>query len=546
MIRSLLCAGTLLFLVASVDAQDWPRFRGPDGLGVVAELGSIPTQWSPKANLAWKTEMPGPGASSPIIVGDKAFVTCYSGYGLSQESPGDIENLMRHLVCIDMETGDKLWQKDVKAVGPEDPYEGAGVPAHGYASHTPVSDGENIYAFFGKSGVHAFDLNGNKLWEAEVGRESDPTKWGSSSSPIVHNDIVIITASAESQSIIGLDKNSGEELWRQEAAGLDGMWGTPSLVKVSEERTDVVMCVAGELWGLNPENGELRWYADAMGSRHAYTSVIADGKRVYAFNGADSGSVAIDIGGEGDISETNTVWSGKPASASFASPVRHNDKIYVVAENMITQVDATSGEKLNRIRLKGVMRASGRFGALDYASPVVVGDNMFYLNSRGQMFVVSLGDEMALVTVNRVTTDSERFRGTPALSNGRMILRSSAHVYCIADKGETAKPEDNALAKSEETPPAPEGGQRQRRRDPMEMFDEIDQDKDGNVSMEELAGNRMEDFMKPMDKDGDDAVSKEEFTAGLAAMRQRGGDGSGASEDARPERPRRPSSDGGQ
>ena len=232
----------------TANADDWTRFRGPSGNGVATDSASIPTAWSPSANIAWKTELPGPGASSPIIVGGKAFVTCYSGYGLTQEDPGEIENLVRHLVCIDLETGKKDWQKDVKVSLPEDPYTGIGVTAHGYASHTPVSDGKNIYAFFGKTGVHAFSMDGTKLWEAEVGKESDPTKWGSSSSPIVYKNIVIVTASAESQSVIGFDKESGKELWRQEAEGLDGMWGTPTLVKVNDDRTDLVMCVAKEMW----------------------------------------------------------------------------------------------------------------------------------------------------------------------------------------------------------------------------------------------------------------------------------------------------------
>jgi outer membrane protein assembly factor BamB len=155
-------------------AEDWHRFRGPAGSGLAVDSDSLPTTWSPEANLAWKTPLPGPGASSPIIIDGKAFVTCYSGYGLIQEKPGNIENLVRHLVCIDMQTGKKRWQKNVKASLPEDPYSGIGVTAHGYASHTPVSDGKNVYAFFGKSGVHAFDMDGKKLWSAEVGKESDP------------------------------------------------------------------------------------------------------------------------------------------------------------------------------------------------------------------------------------------------------------------------------------------------------------------------------------------------------------------------------------
>ncbi|MEL6107369.1 MAG: PQQ-binding-like beta-propeller repeat protein [Planctomycetota bacterium] len=318
-------------LLASAD--DWPQFRGSAGSGVARDSDALPTTWSPDANLAWKSPMPGPGASSPIIVGEKVFVTCYSGYGLSQEQPGDIDNLVRHLVCVDLKSGEKLWQQDVKAALPEDPYSGIGVTAHGYASHTPVCDGTNVYAFFGKSGVHAFTMDGEPLWNANVGTESDPAKWGSSSSPIVFGDTVIITASAESQAIIGIDKSTGKELWRQEAKGLDGMWGTPTLVKVDESRTDLVMCVARELWGLDPTNGKLRWYADATGAQQAYASVVVDGKRVYAFTGRGGGSIALDAGGSGDISESNTAWTGTE-NASFASPVLHDSKLYVISRSV--------------------------------------------------------------------------------------------------------------------------------------------------------------------------------------------------------------------
>ena len=258
---------------------------------------------------------------------------------------------MRHLVCIDVQTGEKLWQRDVKATLPEDPYSGIGVTAHGYASHTPVSDGKNVYAFFGKGGVHAFDLDGNKLWQADVGKESDPNKWGSSSSPVIHNDTLIVTASAESQAIIGFDKTTGQELWRQEAEGLDGMWGTPTLVKIDDDRTDLVMCVAKELWGLDPNNGKLRWYADATGAEQAYSSVILDGTRVFAVTGRGGGSIAIDAGGKGNVSQTNTVWAGSE-SASFGSPVRHESRLYVVSGSIVTVIDDKTGKKSIRFACK--------------------------------------------------------------------------------------------------------------------------------------------------------------------------------------------------
>jgi outer membrane protein assembly factor BamB len=510
--------------------------------------------------------MPGPGASSPIIIDGKAFVTCYSGYGLTKDNPGEIENLVRHLVCVDLASGKKLWQKDVKAVMPEDPYAGIGVTAHGYASHTPVSDGKNIYTFFGKGGVHAFDMDGNELWNANAGKESDPTKWGSSSSPIVHNNTVIVTASAESQAIIGYDKSSGEEKWRQEAKGLDGMWGTPSLIKVDDDRTDLVMCVAKELWGLDPETGDMRWFAGATNSRHSYSSLVSDGNRVFAFTGRDGGSVAVDAGGTGDVSETNTVWVGRD-NASFASPVRHGSKLYVVARGILTVVDASTGKRVGQqLRLKGAIKASGQFGSLDYPSPVVVGDRLFYLNGSGQMYVFELGDEVKQVAVNQVTSDKEVFWGSPAISDGRMVLRSAKYLYCVADKGETVQQDETLLAKADDPPEAaqqagqggrgagrggPGGGGRGGRSgggrfDPMTMFNQLDADKDGSLTEAELAGNRMADRLKTLDKDDDKAISSEEFRTGITSLFSRGGGGGGGGRggygggDKRPDRPQRP------
>lgn len=541
---------------SNVSAGDWPRFRGPSGTGVSHEA-SVPTRWSAEANLAWKSPLPGPGASSPIIVGGKVFVTSYSGYGLSRDNPGNIEELVRHLTCFDLLTGKQLWQQDVGVTLPEDPYTGIGVTAHGYASHTPVSDGERVYAFFGKSGVHAFDLDGKKLWEAEVGKESDPTKWGSSSSPIVYEGTVIITASAESQAIIGLDATTGKELWRQEAEGLDGMWGTPTLVEIDQDRTDLVMCVARELWGLDPNSGKLRWYANATGATQAHASVIAEGKQVYAVTGRGGGAVALEAGGSGDVSESNTIWEGN-TSGSFGTPVRHGSKIYVVSRNVVNVIDAESGERVEQVRLRGA-QSSGRGGGSDYASPVVVGDHLFYLNGGGQMFVLEMGDTLKQVSINQVTKERENFWGTPAVSDDRMVLRSGKYLYCVADKGETVSETDNLIAQADDADEEPEanerrGGGRGGRFDPMAMFDGMDTNKDGQVSEQELEGNRMADRLKTLDKDGDMLISKEEFRTGFASLFNRGGGGGGRNrggggrggygggEDPRPDRPQRPES----
>ncbi|MEM9827751.1 MAG: PQQ-binding-like beta-propeller repeat protein [Planctomycetota bacterium] len=545
-------------------AEDWSRFRGPSGNGMVIQAAGMPDSWSPQANLAWKTALPGPGASSPIVVGGKVLVTCYSGYGLSQEDPGNLEDLVRHLVCVDAASGEKLWQKDVPASLPEDPYEGIGVTAHGYASHTPVSDGKNVYAFFGKGGVHAFDLDGNELWQAEVGKESDPARWGSSSSPVMFEDLVIVTASAESQAVIALDRESGKEVWRKEAKGLDGMWGTPTLVKVDKNRTELVMLVAKELWGMDPRTGDLLWYADATGAQQAYSSVVLDGKKVFAFTGRGGGSIAIEAGGKGDVSDTNTVWTGRD-SGSFASPVRFQDKLYLVSRNVLSVVDATTGKRLEQIRLRGAKQTGGRFGSLDYASPIVVGDRLMYMNGSGQMWVFQLGEETEQIALNELTADKEIFWGSPAVSDGKLFIRSSKNLYCVTDKGQTVPQNDSLIARTDD-PAAPgengrqrggrgnagrggDGGRRQRF-DPITMFNGMDKDQDGLVTEKELEGNRLADRLKTLDKDGDKAISKDEFTGGIASLFQRGGGrggrggGSGyggRGEDTRPDRPQRPS-----
>ena len=182
-------------------------------------------------------------------------------------------------------------------------------------------------------------------------------------------------------------------------------------------------------------------------------------------------------------------------------------------------------------------------GSLDYPSPVVVGNRMFYLNGSGQMFVFAVGDELKQIAINQVTADKEDFRGTPAVSNGRMVLRSGKYLYCVADKGETVKPDEDLIAEADdETGGRPGGrpGGEGRRFDPMRMFNGMDENKDGKVTEVELEGNRMADRLKTLDKDGDKAISQEEFRTGISSLFSRGGNYGGQGEDTRPDRRQRP------
>ncbi|WDQ16411.1 outer membrane protein assembly factor BamB family protein [Rhodopirellula sp. P2] len=422
----------LSFLLSDfhVNADDWSRFRGPNGSGIASSNEPVPVRWSPTQNVKWKLALPGAGVSSPIVVGDKIFVTCYSGYGLDRGNPGDINQLKRHLVCVNAKSGEMIWEKSIDAVQPEDPYTGAGVPSHGYASHSPVSDGKNVYVFFGKTGAFAFDFDGNQLWHTALGTESDSHRWGSASSPILHGDKVIVTASAESQALVALDKTTGEELWRQEAKGLDNVWGTPALAK-TENGVDLVVGVAGEVWGINPDNGKLRWYALAGESDQASTSAIVDEEVVIIVGSRGSGSMAVRAGGQGDVTDSHVAWTGSD-SGRFATPVAYNGTVYLIANDVLTRTDEESGEMVDRIRLSGGSgSAGGGRGGSDYASPIVVNGKLYYVKGNGDMFVFDVQNELKQLAVNRTTTETESFSGSPAYSNGNLFVRSDKHLYCV-------------------------------------------------------------------------------------------------------------------
>ena len=308
---TMLIAGTLISSICQISNAEWNRFRGPNGSGI--REAAVPVEFGADKNMKWKVELPGRGVSCPIIVGDKIFVTCYSGYG--GDLGDDIEKLKRHLVCVDRATGKIVWDKSVKAEMPEDRWSGMGVPAHGYASHTPTSDGTHVFVFFGKTGVLAFDMDGNQKWKVNVGKESNDREWGSSSSPILHKDTVIVTASDESEALIALDKATGEEKWRQEAEMLDGIWGTPALAD-GPKGPEVVLAVPGEVWGFNADTGKLRWYAP--GNEGASHSIVVVDDVAYSIGGGRGGSngVAVKVGGSKEV--TDLVWENQASGRSVS------------------------------------------------------------------------------------------------------------------------------------------------------------------------------------------------------------------------------------
>ncbi len=481
---------------SSVQA-DWTRFRGPNGSGIADDKEPTPTTWSDKENLKWKIALPGSGVSCPIVVGDKVFVTCYSGYGVNREEIGKEKDLKRHLVCIDRVTGKTLWEKVVPSTVAEDPYQGMGVPQHGYASHTPTSDGKNVYVFFGKSGVLAFDMSGKQLWETNVGTKSDDREWGSSSSPIVYEDLVIVPAGPEDRSLVAIDKYTGKVAWRTDATdALGNVWGTPALAKVGDS-TELVIGAPSEIWGLNPKNGKLRWYCPYVDSDQFSSSVVVDGDIVFAVEGRGGGSVAVKAGGKDDVSKGSQVlWTGRDSS-SFASPIVYQDRLYYVSRKTITCIDAKTHDKIFEGRFTGPNGEAaapaqgpgagpggggpgrggpggggpgggpgaggpsgngaggpggpgpggpggggrggrggggGGFGGTDYGSPIIADGKLYFVARNGDAYVLEAGKEFKQLAVNRVTKETEDFSATPAISGGEIFIRSNKYLYCVSAK----------------------------------------------------------------------------------------------------------------
>lgn len=425
-----------VFLVASVGpacGADWLRFRGPGGSGVSADTG-VPVAWSDSENVKWKTALPGPGSSSPIVVGERVLVTCYSGYGEKRGEPGRIEDLKRHLVSIDRADGKVVWSKTVDAVLPEDPFSGMGIPEHGYASSTPVSDGERIYVFFGKTGVLAFEMDGKRLWQTDVGQESSARRWGSAASPVLYKDTVIVNASEESQSVRALDKATGKEVWKAEAASLEMAYNTPALVELEGGRTDLVIPVPYEIWGLNADTGRLTWFAETELAGNVSPSPIVHDGVVYALGGIPRiATVAVRAGGKDDVTGSHVLWTSSDASY-ITSPVFHDGNLYWVSDQGIALcVNAKSGETIYKERLPG-SGGGGRGGKPFYASVVLAGDKLYSVSRKTGTIVLAAKPEFEQLAHNRLESDETDFNGSPAVSEGEMFLRSNGFLYCIGDE----------------------------------------------------------------------------------------------------------------
>ena len=412
-LRSLL---SCLLIITCATGADWTQFRGPGGLGISEETG-LPGQWASDENVVWRTALPGPGGSSPVVVGDRVYLTSYSGYGLEQ-GEGDENYLMRHLVCIDRQSGSILWTKQFEPKLPEHRYQGEGA-LHGFSSSTPTSDGERLYVFFGKSGVFCFDLDGNQIWQASVGNQTNG--WGSACSPILYGDLLIVNASVESGSLVALEKRTGEEVWRAE--GMRSSWNTPVLVDVPGGQTELVVSIENALVALAPTSGEELWRAEGI-HRYVCPSVVSHEAVVFAIGGGHT-SLAVRAGGRGDVTKTHVVWRQNKGS-NVSSPLYHDGYLYWASDSrgIVYCQNAATGEIVYEQRLSP---PSGKI----YSSPILVEGKLFYVSQHNGSYVVAAKPEFELLAHNVFEDDDSRANASPVAHQGQLLLRSDRFLYCL-------------------------------------------------------------------------------------------------------------------
>lgn len=417
--RSYAGSAYILLLVTTVlHAGDWTEFRGPGGLGVSDEKG-LPLKWSSTENIVWQADLPGPGASSPVTLGERVFVTSYTGYGL-EANAGDQKDLKRHLHCFQRKTGKPLWSKTFEPRLPEHDYQGEG-SYHGYAASTPTTDGERLYVTFGKSGVYCFDLDGKELWHVLVG--DGINRWGSGCSPILLGKLLIVNASIESGSLIALDKLTGAEVWR--AGDINRSWNTPLPVAV-KDHTELVVSIQDRLLAFNPQNGMPLWNAEGV-HRYVCPSVVSHDDIVYAIGGGHT-SLAVRTGGMGDVTASHGVWR-KTKGSNVGSPIFHDGHLYWAGdkEGILCCQNAATGETVFQERIEP------RPGII-WSSPVLADGRLYVTSQREGTFVFAAKPSYELLAHNVFADDNSRTNASPAVSNGQLLLRTDRRLYCIAQK----------------------------------------------------------------------------------------------------------------
>jgi outer membrane protein assembly factor BamB len=418
---------TFLLLVSlslTASAADWPQFRGPTADGVTADTG-LPLTWSDKENLVWRTELPGPGSSSPVIAGDKVFLTCYSGYGIDVKEPGDMKDLKRHALCLDKNTGRILWNQVITTDLPNKPYTGTYITTHGYASSSAVTDGKGVFFFMGNAGVFAYAVDGKPVWNVSVGEKAHD--WGVGSSPILYGGLLIVNAALESNQLLALDRNTGRTVWS--ATGFPASWNTPAIVKV-DGHDELVLNASGRLRAFDPLTGRELWNCTSIKAAELCPSIVSHDGVIFVIGHPGGQSQAVRAGGRGDVSATHILWQAQKGS-NVGSPVYKDGHLYFINDSrgVATCLDARTGMVVYEQPLTSRQRRD-RF----YATPLLAGDRLYCVGRETGTYVIAAKPRFELLSTNVLSDDVSISNASPAVSDGRIFLRSNRYAYCLGGR----------------------------------------------------------------------------------------------------------------
>jgi PQQ-like domain len=430
--------GIVSLALAGVSGQqNWPQFRGTSA-GVVPDDPALPDTWSSTENVAWKTAIPGLGWSSPVVWGDHVFVTAGVNTGAPEpikSGPlrgGDVVKPAapyRWVVYdVSLETGRIRWQREVANAVPAD---GTHMK-NSYASETPVTDGERVYAHFGNLGVFVFDMTGQPVWSKPMGPFTFRSGWGSAASPVLHDDRLIIVNDNETQAFIAAyDKRSGRELWKQpRESGTN--WATPFVWK-NDQRTEIVVpgTVKTRSYSLD---GRVLWELTGMstidiptpfaahGLLFVNSGYVADSLRpVYAIRPGASGDVSLK---DGETSNSYIAWSHPTLGSYNPSSLVYGDYYYTLHDRgFFTANDARTGKEIY-----GRQRISAESSGFS-ASPWAYNGKIFVLSEDGDTFVIAAGPEFKVIGKNSI---DERTLATPAVAGRSVVIRTASNLVRIS------------------------------------------------------------------------------------------------------------------
>lgn len=401
--RLILAALLVTAVFRPLHADDWPAWRGPRGNGISLE-SEAPLNWSASENVAWRTEIPGRGRSSPIVFGGRVFVTT-----------GVDEDQSRRVMCIHRTDGKILWSTTV--------HSGPGGKMHQdntMASSTPATDGERVYAVFvddqGMKAV-ALDFDGKIVWSTSPG--TFYSNHGFAASPVLFGKGVIVNGHQDGTAfVVMLDRKNGEELWRYTPAVNQRSFSTPVLTQF-EGADQLILTGSQQTVGLNPATGELLWSVKGPSEKFVCTPSVGH-DMVFSFGGSpDKKSLAVKLGGVGDVTETHVVWRSERAMPYVPSPLLVGDYLHVVNDlGVYTCIEPVSGKVLHTARAAGST----------YSSPIAVGDRIYMFEDTGRCTILENRPGFHVLARNEI---GEEMYTTPAVSDGQLFVRTSSALVCI-------------------------------------------------------------------------------------------------------------------